>query len=66
MEALARETWPIPHTWSADEVAEVKRELAKIETGLRKLAFERDARACKAIGRETGRQVRLKRVKGVR
>ena len=66
LDAIARTSFSIPHTWTTSEVAEVMTEIAKIELRLRKVAVEQDARACKSLGRETGRQVRMRRIKGVK
>jgi hypothetical protein len=66
LEALARTPTTIPHAWSAEEVAEVKIELTKIELGLRGIAVGRDSKVSRAMGRETGRQVRVRGVKGVK
>ena len=66
LEAIVQTPARIPHSWSAAEVAAVKIELAKIEMGLRGIAMGRDAKLARALAKETGRQVRMRRVKGAK
>ena len=66
LELLARYPPTLRHTWSESEITELLSEIAKIEVGMRRVALASDPRACKGLGRETGRQVRMRRIKGVK
>jgi len=66
LELLARHPLTISHRWTESEIADVAAEVKLIENAFRRVAVEQDARACKSLGRETGRQVRMRRVKGVK
>ena len=65
LELLAQYPPTLRHTWNAEEIADLMIEIAKIELGFRRVALASDPRACKGLARETGRQVQVRRVKGV-
>ena len=66
LELLARYPPTLRHTWSEREIADLMIEIAKIEMSFRRVALASDRRACKSLNRETNRQVRMRRVKGVK
>lgn len=66
LDILSRTAPVIPHTWSRAEVDEVMLEVGRIEAGLRLTAIGRDLKATRAMTHETGHQVRLRNVKGVK
>ena len=66
LDVLARTKPTIPHTWSEDELTDTMIEVARFELGLRGIAVGQAPRITRALGRETGHQVRIRGVKGVK